>query len=58
MTSQDPNHPVQLAFSRAELERLRVALRLLLASEDDPQTIAEVKLLLARLAAVAERDPA
>jgi hypothetical protein len=58
MTAHDPDHPVQLSVSRAELELLRVALRHLLASEDDPETIAEVKVLLARIAKAAERDPA
>ena len=58
MTAHDPDHPVQLFVSPAELELLRIALRHLLASEDDPETIAEVKLLLARVAKAAERDPA
>jgi hypothetical protein len=58
MTAHDPDHPVQLSVSRAELELLRIALRYLLASEDDPETIAEVKLLLVRFATAAERDPA
>jgi len=58
MTAHDPDQPVQLIVSRAELELLRVALRHLLASEDDPETIGEVKLLLARFATAAERDPA
>jgi len=58
MTPHDPDHPVQLFLSRAELELIRVALRHLLASEDDPETIEELKPLLARLALAAERDPA
>lgn len=58
MTAHDPDQPVQLSVSRAELELLRIALRHLLASEDDPETIAEVKLFLARIAEAAERDHA
>ncbi len=58
MTDYDPDHPVRLSVSRAEFELLRVALRHLLASEDDPETIEELKVLLARLARTAESDPA
>jgi hypothetical protein len=58
MTAHDPDHPVQLPVSRTELELIRVALRHLLASEDDPETIEEIKPLLARLAQVAQHDPA
>jgi hypothetical protein len=54
MTAHDPDHPVQLSVSASELELVRVALRHLLASEDDPETIEELKLLLARLARAAE----
>ena len=54
MTTHDPDHPVQLQVSRGELELLRVALRHLLASEDDPETIEELKVLIARLAKAAE----
>jgi hypothetical protein len=57
MTTNLPGHPVQLSVSRAELELVRVALRHLLASEDDPETIEELKVLLARLAQATERDP-
>ena len=57
MAVHDADRPVQVNLSRTELELVRVALRHLLASEDDPETIAELKLLLARLAAAAERDP-
>ena len=35
---------------------MRVALRHLLASEDDPETIAELKILLERLAREGARD--
>lgn len=55
MTTHDPDHPVQLRVSHEELALLRVAVRHLLASEDDPETIAELKVLLARLAEVAQR---
>jgi hypothetical protein len=58
MTPLDPDHLVQLSVSRAELELIRVALRHLLASEDDPEMIEELKLLLARFAKAAELDPA
>jgi hypothetical protein len=43
MSAHDPDQPVQLSFSRAELELVRVALRHLLASEDDTETINELK---------------
>lgn len=55
MTTHDPDHPVLLPLSRTELELIRVAVRHLLASEDDPETIEELKVLLARLAEVAQR---
>jgi hypothetical protein len=55
MTAQDPEPHVDVTLSRADLELIRVALRHLLASEDDPETIEELKALLARLA---ERKPA
>lgn len=57
MTTHDPDHSVHLDVSRAELELIRVALRHLLSSEDDPETIEELKRLLARLAEVARVDP-
>ncbi len=56
MTAHDPEHPVDLRLSRGELELVRVALRHLLASEDDPETIAELKILLERLAREAGRN--
>ncbi len=49
MSNRDPDRPIDLRLSRAELDIVRTALRHLLASEDDPDTIAEVKVLLARL---------
>jgi len=49
MSTRDPARPIDLHLSRAELLIMRTALRHLLASEDDPDTIAEVKALLARL---------
>ena len=58
MTDPHPDHLVRLSLVRAELELIRVALRHLLSSEDDPETIAELKVLLARLARAAEGDPA
>ncbi len=58
MTAHDPDHAVTLSVSRAELELVRVALRHLLSSEDDRETIAEIKELLARLARVAELERA
>jgi hypothetical protein len=58
MTTYDPGHPIELQVSRAELELLRVALRHLLASEDDKETIEELKVLIARLATAAEIAPA
>jgi hypothetical protein len=54
MPSHEPEAPVQLQVSRAELDLLRVALRHLLASEDDPETIEELKRLIARVVAAAE----
>jgi hypothetical protein len=57
MAAHDAARTVQISFSRTEVELVRVALRHLLASEDDPETIAELKTLLARLASAAERDP-
>ena len=56
MTTHDPDHPVQLEVSHTELELVRVALRHLLASEDDAETIEELKVLLARLAEIAQRS--
>lgn len=57
MTDHDPDQPVQLSVSRAEFDLIRVALRHLLASEDDRETIEELKVLLARLAETAPREP-
>ena len=57
MATPDPEAPVQLPVSRSELELIRVALRHLLASEDDHETIEEIKVLLARLTRVAGRQP-
>ena len=56
MSVHEADRPVVLNMSRTELELLKVAVRHLLASEDDPETIAELKTLLARLAQAAERD--
>jgi hypothetical protein len=56
MSVHEADRPVALKMSRAELDLLKVALRHLLASEDDPETIAELKALIARLAQAAERD--
>ena len=53
MTTHDPDHPVQVSISRPELELIRVALRHLLFSEDDPKTIEDLKRLIARLAVIA-----
>jgi hypothetical protein len=53
MVTHDPDHPVQVSLSRPELELIRVALRHLLSSEDDPEMIEELKRLIARLAVVA-----
>ena len=53
MTTHDPDHPVQVSLSRPELELIRVALRHLLSSEDDPEMIEELKVLIARLAEAA-----
>lgn len=58
MTVHDPDHPVDLHLSHTEFELVLVALRHLLASEDDPQTIEELKVLIARLARAAEQEPA
>ena len=58
MTVHDPDHPVDLHLSPAEFVLVLVALRHLLASEDDPQMIEELKVLIARLARAAEREPA
>jgi hypothetical protein len=49
MSTHDPARPIDLHLSGAELEIVRTALRHLFASEDDPDTIAVVKALLARL---------
>ena len=49
MPDQGAARPVDLQLARTELEIVRTALRHLLASEDDPETIEEIKLLLARL---------
>jgi hypothetical protein len=57
MAAHDAARTVQVNLSRTELELVRVALRHLLASEDDPETIAELKALLARLSSAVERDP-
>jgi hypothetical protein len=56
MTAHDPDRPIDLRLTRAELELVRVALRHLLASEDDPETITELKVLIERLAREAGRD--
>ncbi|MDA8237714.1 MAG: hypothetical protein M0T75_07520 [Chloroflexi bacterium] len=56
MTIHDPERAVALNVSRAELELLKVAVRHLLASEDDAETIAELKALLARLAQAVEPE--
>ena len=58
MTAHDPENLIELRVSRADLELVRAALRLLLASEDDPETIRELKVLLERLAGVAESPSA
>jgi hypothetical protein len=58
MTDPHPDHVIQLPLGRAELELIRVALRHLLSSEDDPEMIEELKVLLARLARAVEGDPA
>jgi hypothetical protein len=57
MAAHDVDRPVEIHLGRAELHLIRVALRLLLASEDDPETIEDLKRLLARLAK-AEADGA
>jgi len=49
MTTHDARRPIELRVSAAELELLRIALRHLLASEDDPGMIEEIKVFLARL---------
>ncbi len=56
MTIHDPERAVALNVSRAELELLKVAVRHLLASEDDAETIAELKALLVRLAQAVEPE--
>jgi hypothetical protein len=56
MPTQDAAHPVDLHLSRADVELVRTALRHLLASEDDPETIEEIKALLARLPRPGEDD--
>ena len=47
----DLDRPVELPLTVEELELIRVALRHLLSSEDDPETISELKLLIARVQA-------
>ncbi|MBP1704627.1 MAG: hypothetical protein H6Q36_366 [Chloroflexi bacterium] len=49
MPNETVVRPVDLKLARSEVEIVRTALRHLLASEDDPETIEEVKALLARL---------
>ena len=44
---------VNVELSLDELDLVRTGLRMLLDAEDDPETIAELKLLLARLAQAA-----
>ncbi len=56
MAAHEPAHPIELHLSRAELDLLRVALRHLLASEDDREVIVETKALLTRLALLADRN--
>jgi hypothetical protein len=41
--------PIELVVTRGDLELVRAALRLLLSVEDDPETITELKELIARL---------
>ena len=53
MTTHHPDETIQLQVSRQELDLLRVALRHLLSSEDDPEMIEELKVLIARLAEAA-----
>lgn len=43
-------------LSRSDLALVRAALRLMLRSEDDPDTIRELKALLARFQASADED--
>jgi hypothetical protein len=57
MPNQDAAHPVDVTLARAELEIVRTALRHLLASEDDPETIEEIKALLARLPRPGQDEP-
>jgi len=49
MADRTASRPV-LELSPEEVELVRAALRLLLASEEDPEEIREIKALLARLA--------
>ncbi len=43
--------PIELVLTRGDADLVRTALRLLLNAEDDPETIAELKAILARLPA-------
>jgi hypothetical protein len=56
MTVDDGDLPFQIQLTRVELELVRVALRHLLASEDDPETIEDLKVLLARIGSQLEGD--
>jgi hypothetical protein len=49
MSDQDAARAVDLHLARTELQIVRTALRHLLASEDDAETIEEIKVILARL---------
>jgi len=56
MTAHDAARPIDLRLSRTDLDVVRVALRHLLASEDDPDTIEVIKALLARLPQPEDED--
>jgi len=58
MTVHDSDHPVDLRLRHSEFDLVLVALRHLLASEDDAQTIEELEVLIARLARAVEQEPA
>ncbi len=51
MTETTEDAPFELVVTRGDLELVRAALRLLLSVEDDHETIAELKSLIARLPA-------
>jgi hypothetical protein len=57
MPTQDPARPIDLHLASGELEIVWTALRHLLASEDDPETIEEIKSLLARLPRPSQDEP-